>query len=244
MAAGYSRGRRGGPYARPASRGFAMPVSPSDRPIDALRDETVDLLIMNYGHGELSREAFERRLDEALEAKTHDKLLELTKDLDLKTDRRYTAQKKAELGIQLEGAAPADGDDAETVVNIFAGSGRKGPWHVPRAVRVINVFGGADLDFTDARFTSETTYITVFCLFGGVDVRVREGMRTLSKAVAIFGGVDNRAPSTTDPNAPLLVIEGLVLFGGVDIRVRKTPKQRLREFADQMRAMFETERRA
>jgi len=45
-----------------------MSVAPQDRPIDALREETVDQLIMNYGHGKLSRAAFERRLDEALDA--------------------------------------------------------------------------------------------------------------------------------------------------------------------------------
>ena len=93
----------------------------------------------------------------------------------------------------------------------------------------------------DARFTAETTYITVFCLFGGVNIRVRDGMRTISKALCIFGGVDNRGGTTTDPNAPLLVIEGLALFGGVDIRVKKTPKQRLHEFADQLRTMFDPE---
>ena len=82
-----------------------MPVTPHDRPIDALREETVDQLIMNYGHGKLSREAFERRLDEALDTKSHERLLELTKDLDLKTDRQYAAQKKAELGIRVEPAA-------------------------------------------------------------------------------------------------------------------------------------------
>jgi hypothetical protein len=219
-----------------------MPVEPHDRPIDALREETVDQLIMNYGHGKLSREAFERRLDEALDTKSHDRLLELTKDLDLKTDRQYTAQKKAELGIQLEPAPPTEGDDAETVINIFAGNGRKGAWHVPRIVRVFNLFGGVDLDFADAHFSSPTTCVTVFCLFGGVDVRVREGMRTLSRAVAIFGGIDNRAPSSADPNAPLLVVEGLVLFGGVDIRVRKTPREKLREFAEELRSLFATGR--
>jgi Domain of unknown function (DUF1707) len=216
-----------------------MPVTAEDRPIDALREETVDQLIMNYGHGKLSREAFERRLDEALDTKSHDKLLELTKDLDLKADRQYTAQKRAELGIRVEPDAAAHTDDAELIVNVFAGNTRKGAWHVPRAIRAINIFGGTDLDFTDARFTSDTTYITVFCLFGGVNLRVREGMRTVSKAVAIFGGVDNRAPSTMDPNAPLLIVEGLVLFGGVDIRVKKTPKQRFQEFADHVRTMFD-----
>ena len=218
-----------------------MPVTPHDRPIDALREQTVDQLIMNYGHGKLSREAFERRLDEALDSKSHERLLELTKDLDLKADRQYTAQKKVELGIRVDPAAADGTDDADLIVNIFAGNSRKGAWDVPKAIRIVNVFGGVEIDFTDARFTAQTTYVTMFCLFGGIDVRVRDGMRTLSKAVCIFGGVDNRAPSTTDPNAPLLVIEGIALFGGVDIRVKKTPKQRLHEFANQLRTMFDPE---
>jgi len=218
-----------------------MPVTPQDRPLDALREQTVDQLIMNYGHGKLSREAFERRLDEALDTKSHDRLLELTADLDLKADPQYTAQKKAELGIAVDTAAGSRIDENDTIINVFSGSHRRGAWDVPRAMRVINVFGGSELDFTDARFTADTTYITVFCLFGGVNIRVRDGMRTISKALCIFGGVDNRGGTTSDPNAPLLVIEGLALFGGVDIRVKKTPKQRLHEFADQLRTMFDPE---
>jgi hypothetical protein len=196
---------------------------------------------MNYGHGKLSREAFERRLDEALDTKSHARLIELTKDLDLKADREYTAQKKAELGIRVDTSDRARLDDNEHMINILGGNTRKGAWDVPRAIRILNIFGGAELDFTDARFTADTTYITVFCLFGGVNIRVRDGMRTVSKAVCIFGGVDNRGGTTFDPNAPLLVVEGVALFGGIDIRVKKTPKQRLHEFADQIRTMFDAE---
>jgi hypothetical protein len=218
-----------------------MPVTPQDRPLDALCEQTVDQLIMNYGHGKLSREAFERRLDEALDTKSHDRLVELTEDLDLKTDRQYTEQKKAELGIEVDTSGRTHVEDADTIVNVFAGNNRRGAWDVPRAIRLINVFGGSELDFTDARFTTDTTYITVFCLFGGVNIRVRDGMRTVSKALCIFGGVDNRGGTASDPNAPLLVVEGLCMFGGVDIRVKKTPKQRLHEFADQLRTMFDPE---
>lgn len=218
-----------------------MPVTPQDRPIDALREETVDQLIMNYGHGKLSREAFERRLDEALDTKAHDRLVELTQDLELKTDRQYTAQKKAELGIRVDPSAAREMDNNEIIVNVFGGNTRRGVWDVPRAIRIVSIFGGAELDFSDARFTAETTYITVFCLFGGVSLRVREGMRTISKAICIFGGVDNRGGTTLDPNAPLLVVEGCALFGGVDVRVKKTPKQRLHEFADQFRTLFDAD---
>jgi hypothetical protein len=218
-----------------------MPVTPQDRPIDALREETVDQLIMNYGHGKLSRDAFERRLDEALDTKSHERLLELTKDLDLKADRQFTAQKKAELGIRVDPSAASRAEEAEHIINVFAGNNRRGAWDVPRAIRIFNLFGGAELDFTDAHFAAETTHITVFCLFGGVNLRVRDGMRTISKTVCIFGGVDNRAGSTSDPNAPMLLVDGLCLFGGIDIRVKKTPRQRLTEFADTLRTMFDAE---
>jgi hypothetical protein len=216
-----------------------MAVASEDKPLDTLRDETVDRLIMNYAHGNLSRDAFERRLDAALDAKSHDPLIALTRDLPLQADRDYTAEKQEELGARVDHAPTTNGvDDTEHVINVFAGNSRKGSWLVPRSIRAINIFGGTELDFTEAHFTADTTRITVFCLFGGVDLRVPEGMRTVSKAVALFGGVDNRGSMSADPKAPLLVIEGLVLFGGVSIRVRKTPKERLREFADHLRGMF------
>jgi hypothetical protein len=217
-----------------------MPVTPHDRPIDSLRDETVDQLIMNYGHGKLSREAFERRLDSALDAKSHDQLLELTRDLDLSTDKQYAEQKKAELGIRIEPEA-AEADEVEHMINIFSGTHRRGAWDVPKEIRMINVFGGSDLDFSSARFAAKTTRITLFCMFGGATFRVREGMRTISKAVCIFGGIDNRGSSVADPDAPTLVIEGLALFGGAAIKIKKTAKQRLQEFADTLRAMFDPE---
>lgn len=222
-----------------------MPVAPHDRPIDALREETVDRLIMNYGHGKLSREAFERRLDAALDAKSHDRLLELTRDLDARIDPRYTAEKKVELGVPVEPTSTTGGtDDTEHIINVLAGNTRKGSWHVPRTIRAVNILGGTELDFTHAHFTSDTTHLTVFCLFGGVNVRVPEGVRIVSKAVAIMSGIENRGSMSSDPQAPLLVVEGFVLFGGIDIRVKKTPKERFREFADHMRTMFTAPPRA
>jgi hypothetical protein len=221
-----------------------MPVTPQDRPIDALREETVDQLIMNYGHGKLSLEAFERRLDEALDAKSHDALLALTSDLERFSDKQYAARKRAELGIGAEPPRDArardDGDEDEIdyMVNVFGGSNRGGAWHVPREIRMFNVFGGAELDFSNARFSAPTTHITVICLFGGASFYVREGINTVSKAICIFGGIDNRAPSSDDRDAPTIVINGLVLFGGADIKIKKTARERFIEFADHVREMF------
>jgi len=218
-----------------------MPVTPQDRPLNSLREETVDQLIMNYGHGKLSLEAFERRLDQALDAKSHDALLSLTQDLDLVADKTYTEQKKAELGIPTASQYAQEADhtgDTDHMINIFGGTNRSGAWNVPSRINMLNIFGGADLDFSDARFTSRTTRITLFCVFGGANFYVRDGINTVSKALCIFGGIDNRAPSTNDRDAPTLLIQGLVLFGGARIKVRKTARERLLEFADSIRNMF------
>jgi hypothetical protein len=221
-------------------REAAMPVVPQDRPINALREETIDQLVVNYGHGKLSLAAFERRLDEALDTQSHDRLLELTKDLDLRVDKQYVEQKRAELGMRVESVAAGDegADEAEHMINIFGGTNRGGQWDVPSRIRMLNLFGGADLDFSEARFTSQMTRITMLCIFGGVTLRVREGVRTVSKAVCIFGGVDNRGPSTGDRNAPTIVLQGLVLFGGAEIKIKKTAKERWLEFADTVKEMF------
>ena len=74
-----------------------MAVAPADRPLETLREETIDRLIMNYGHGQLALEAFQRRLDQALDATGHDVLRSLVADLDLEVDARFVAQKRGEL---------------------------------------------------------------------------------------------------------------------------------------------------
>jgi hypothetical protein len=225
-----------------------MAVSAADRPLDALRDETVDQLIMNYGHGQLSLEAFQRRLDLAFEAEEHDALLKLVEDLELEVDAQYVERKRFEQshaalrqrGVRSE---DADDDEVEYVVDVFGGSNRTGQWRVPAELRVITVFGGSDIDFSEAIFTSPTTRIRMLCLFGGVDIYVPEGVNTTVKAFAIFGGIDNRTPSCPAQDAPRLVVEGLVMFGGADVKIRKSLKERVQALAERLRTWFEGERR-
>jgi len=105
-----------------------MPVNPQDRPIETLRKEVIDQLIMNYSHGELSLEAFERRLDEAMETADHKVLVELTADLDLATDQEYVDSKKEQLNSNYR---PGDSEEVEYIYQIFSGSDRSGEWKLP-----------------------------------------------------------------------------------------------------------------
>jgi hypothetical protein len=213
-----------------------MPVPAQDRPLSSVREETIDRLIVNYGHGKLSLEAFERRLDQAIDAKSADALVALTSDLELQVDRQYAQQKRAEFGIRTE-PVPYAGDTG-WMVHIFSGGNRRGAWTVPREINVINIFGGAEIDFSEARFTSPVTHIKVLMLFGGATFYVNENINTQAQAICLFGGLDNRGPSNPDPSMPTVIVEGLVLFGGVGIKIKRTLKERWLAFADQFKQAF------
>ena len=202
-----------------------MPVPPQDRPLTAVREETIDRLIVNYGHGKLSLEAFERRLDQALDAKSADALVALTNDLELQVDRQYAQQKRAEFGIRTEPVPYAR--DTSWMIHIFGGGNRRGAWTVPK-----------EIYFSEARFTSPVTYIKMLTLFGGAQFYVNENINTQAHAICLFGGLDNRGPSNPDPSVPTIIVEGLVLFGGVGIKIKRTLKERWIAFAEQFKGAF------
>ena len=92
-----------------------MTIPAADRPLESLKEETIDRLIMNYSHGKLSMEAFERRLEQAMEAKGYQVLQDLTADLELEIDTNYVEHKKEELGFKV---ASGEAEEQEYVVNI------------------------------------------------------------------------------------------------------------------------------
>jgi hypothetical protein len=206
-----------------------------DRPIENVREEVIDTLIYNYSHGVISSEAFERRLDQAMASQNHQEIFDLAADLDKTTDSEFNTQKERKFNVNY---AVTDNDETETIVNILGGSCRSGQWTVPREIRIITLLGGADIDFSDAIFTTPNVTIKILCLFGGTDISVPEDINIVSKAFCILGGIDNSAPSIASRQAPTLTIEGLVMFGGLDIKVKRTIKEKFVAFANQLKTIF------
>jgi hypothetical protein len=212
-----------------------MPVVIEDRPIETVREEVIDQLIMNYSHGKLSYDAFERRLDTAMASQDHKEIASLAEDLDLNVDKDYQENKQRDFYANV---APSDNENVEYLVNIFGGSDRSGAWTVPKELRSVSIFGGSNIDFSESRFSQKITTIKVFCLFGGDNIYVPEYVNVVSKAFCVFGGVTNKAPSIADRNAPTIIIEGFCMFGGLDIKLKRTIKEKFVAFADSMKNMF------
>ena len=92
-----------------------------------------------------------------------------------------------------------------------------------RHIYCVNVMGGTELDFREARFAPGVTEVSVFCKMGGVDIIVPPGLQVDFNGVGIMGGFDKSDDVTgvEDPNAPVLRINGIAIMGGVDVTLRE-----------------------
>ncbi len=212
-----------------------MPVIPQDRPIESLREEVIDQLVMNYSHGLLSLQAFERRLDTAMESADHNVLVELTADLDLEVDQDFVNNRKDQLGMNYQ---PGESEDVEYIFQVFSGNDRAGTWRLPKEIHSYSIFSGSKIDLSEAQFTNPEIRIKVFNLFSGLDIYVPEHVNVQSKAFCIFGGIDNSVNSATNPNTPTVIIEGFALFSGIDIKIKRTIKERFIIFADKLKSLL------
>jgi hypothetical protein len=214
-----------------------MPVKLEDRPIETVKEEVIDILVHNFSHGYISNEAFERRLDAVMETNAHQTMMDQVADLDSSPDEAIKKHKQEQFSVNYnEGIA----EESDTIVSILGSNDRSGQWVVPRTIKVFSLFGGTNIDFTDARFNSPNVKVHIISIFGGDNIYVPENVNVVSKAFCVLGSIDNSAPSIASRKAPTITIEGLILFSGLDIKIKVTIKEKFMAFANQMKAMFDS----
>lgn len=76
------------------------------------------------------------------------------------------------------------------------------------------VFGGLDLDLRDVRI-EDGAVIEATAIFGGIDIKVPEGVNVKLKRTELFGGAKNHAGNRGET---VLYVNALCMFGGVDIK--------------------------
>ena len=101
------------------------------------------------------------------------------------------------------------------------GSGRTGPWAPSRHVWVVNMLGGAVMDFREADLPPGVTELTVFCMMGDVEIVVPLDLQVEFGGLGLIGGFDCEATvGVSSPDAPTLRINGVSCLGGVTVSVR------------------------
>ncbi|MER8182869.1 DUF1707 domain-containing protein [Kitasatospora sp. NPDC094015] len=210
--------------ATPAARPDAAPVAEAElRASDADRERVAELLRDAYAEGRLSVEEHSERIEAAYSAKTFGELVPLTRDLPA---HGRISMDKAPLGAPRPARAPQAPARTESpsMVAIFGGASRKGRWRVGSQLRAVAVFGGVDIDLTDAVFESPEVVIEVTAIFGGVDIKVPENVSLHGGGVGIFGGFDVKEQTSADPYAPVVRVKGAAVFGGCEARPRRGKK--------------------
>lgn len=189
------------------------------RPLPAVRqarDKTIARLCEHFARDHIDADELERRIDLAHVAVTPAELDAIVGDLPA-----------------LAPAAPSSGlasvthgpvESRQTVVALMGGVERKGPWTPARTVHVFTMWGGAELDFREARFPPGTTQVHILALMGGVEIIVPPGVHVSCDGIGIMGGftqAGETGAAEADPGAPSLRITGVAIMGGVDVTERR-----------------------
>ena len=127
---------------------------------------------------------------------------------------------------------PADADTVQAggdprarlnEVAIFGGVERRITTQDFQGGSINAIFGGVEIDMSEASMLKDEAILEVNAIFGGVELRVPDSWQVVSRGAAILGGfVDKtRIRRTDDPaNAArkMLVLTGAAVFGGVEIK--------------------------
>ena len=193
---------------------------PSDHSLmrvsDSDRERAADVLREAAGHGRITMDELDERLELAYAAKTYADLAALTRDLPGPAQAPGAVQPAMTGRI---GGTPR----SKFSVAILSGARRMGRWVVPPNYVGVAVMGGIELDLREAQFSEPEVTIHAYTLMGGIEITVPEDVDVDVSGIAFMGGFDHNASGPGVPGAPRVRIIGFALMGGVDVR-RKPPK--------------------
>ncbi|HET9994836.1 MAG TPA: DUF5668 domain-containing protein [Candidatus Acidoferrum sp.] len=123
-------------------------------------------------------------------------------------------------------APPTGGGDPRLTVNgvaIFSGLERRMTTQDFQGGHVTAIFGGIELDLTEANMQAEEATLEVNAIFGGAEIRVPDSWQVSYRGGPIFGGVEDktrirRSEDIAGGKPKVLHITGLVAFGGLEIK--------------------------
>jgi len=110
-------------------------------------------------------------------------------------------------------------EDFVDSTSVFGGSKKNIISKNFRGGDLVNIFGGTELDLTQADFQG-TAVIELTTIFGGTKLVVPSNWSVKSEAVTIFGGLEDKRKMQTVTESPdkTLLLKGTVIFGGIDIK--------------------------
>lgn len=84
---------------------------------------------------------------------------------------------------------------------------------------ITTVFGGAEIDLTQADF-NENAVFEITAIFGGATLLIPSHWELKSTVTTVFGGIDDKRKVAllTNSSGKTLLLKGTVIFGGIEIK--------------------------
>lgn len=105
-------------------------------------------------------------------------------------------------------------------MNIFGGSKKKISNKNFTGGKIVNIFGGTEIDLTQADMPEGTCVLEVACIFGGVGLIIPAEWSVQVSVISILGGFGDKRTiiqNRVDPSKQL-IIKGVAIFGGGEIK--------------------------
>ena len=111
------------------------------------------------------------------------------------------------------------GDDYLDAVSVFGGVKKTILAKDFKGGEIVNIFGGAELDLTQADINGRVV-LDITQIFGGTKIVVPSNWQVVSDIAAVFASVDDKRIRTAaaSGNEKILVLKGVSIFAGIDIR--------------------------
>ncbi|HEV2181241.1 MAG TPA: DUF1707 domain-containing protein [Gemmatimonadaceae bacterium] len=196
------------------------PSAISLAPTAIQREQVVQRLCTHFASNHLTMDELEQRIDQAYKAPSVAELDALVAGLPVLANEPVGAP-SAGLAPSSAAALPMV-PDRDVLIGIMSGHTRRGPWSLPRHLKVFTVMGGIVLDLREAFIAPGVSEIEITAVMAGVEVFVPPGVRVECTGSAFMGAfeVDQRAQSIAAGEDRVVRVTGFALMAGVDVKVR------------------------
>jgi predicted membrane protein len=106
-------------------------------------------------------------------------------------------------------------------INVFGGGHKIINTDNFKGGSIVSIFGGAEIDLTNAKLAEGNNVIEITAVFGGSTIIVPPDWKVDVDVLAIFGGFGDKRtkyPNKTYEEGKLLTVKGFVLFGGGEVK--------------------------
>jgi hypothetical protein len=196
------------------------PSAISLAPTAIQREQVVQRLCSHFASNHLTMDELEQRIDRAYKAPSVAELDALVAGLPVLAEDpvRTTSAAMAPSSASALATVP----ERDVLIGIMSGHTRRGPWAVPRHLKVFTVMGGIVLDLREALIAPGVSEIEITAVMAGVEVFVPPGVRVECTGSAFMGAfeVDQRAQWMAAGEDRVVRVTGFAFMAGVEVKVR------------------------